>query len=124
MEDLNIRIESLADGKISALHLAGVMDTSNAHLVDRELRALIRQGIHCFLVDLEKVTYISSSGWGAFLSEIPDIKGNGGDIVLHGLSESLQKVHDMMDFSTLLKVFPDAGKAESYLETLCRVSRR
>ena len=122
MEDLNIRIESLADGKISALHLSGVMDTSNAHLVDRELRGLIRRGIHRFLVDLEKVTYISSSGWGAFLAELPVIRGAGGDIVLHGLSDSLQKVHDMMDFSTLLKVFPDGQKALSHLETLGRVS--
>ncbi len=120
MDNLTIQDESIFDGKIHALHLAGDLDTRNSAQVEKAIRSIMDRACFLIILDLSGMDYISSSGWGAFLSELSELRSRGGDVVLYGLSDTVQKVHDMMGFGELLKVFPDCGKAEAYLRSLWR----
>jgi len=57
------------------------------------------------------VTYISSAGWGIFISEIKRIRRNGGDIKLAAMSPEVREVFDLLEFGNILKPYESASDA-------------
>jgi hypothetical protein len=66
------------------------------------------------VVDLRGVDYISSTGWGVFISELKDIRANGGDLVLVGMITNVYNIYELMEFSTIIKSFDDVGSGTAY----------
>lgn len=68
----------------------------------KALRLLIEKGEKKVLLNLEKVTYIDSSGLGELVSGYAAFKRIGGEMKLFNLS---QNVHQLMTLTKLLTVF-------------------
>ena len=63
------------------------------------------------VVNLEKIDYVSSAGWGVFVSEIREIRENSGDLVLVNMSPDVYDVYELMEFSSILKSYDSVGEA-------------
>lgn len=106
MEKLIISEERTSTGKpISLITLKGAIETTNASGLEDTLRRTI--GDRCFriVVDLSGVNYISSAGWGIFISEIKRIRRNGGDIKLAAMTPEVREVFELLEFNSILKPF-------------------
>lgn len=106
MEKLIISEErTSADNPISLITLKGAIETTNASGLEDTLRRII--GDRCFriVVDLSGVNYISSAGWGIFISEIKRIRRNGGDIKLAAMTPEVREVFELLEFNSILKPF-------------------
>jgi len=57
------------------------------------------------------VEYISSAGWGLFISEIKNIRNKKGDLVLAGMNPDVFDVYELLGFQPILKSFPDVDTA-------------
>lgn len=66
------------------------------------LRSLVENGEKKILLNLEKVSFIDSSGLGELVASYITIQKNGGDVRLVHLSE---KVHELMTLTKLLTIF-------------------
>ena len=106
MEKLIISEERTnSDSPISLITLKGAIETTNASGLEDTLRRII--GDRCFriVVDLSGVNYISSAGWGIFISEIKRIRRNGGDIKLASMTPEVREVFELLEFNSILKPF-------------------
>jgi anti-sigma B factor antagonist len=83
------------------------------------------KGRYDIVIDLGNVNYISSAGWGIFISEIKEIRENGGDLKLAAMIGDVYEVFELLEFQTILESFdtveeavksfgePTAGKNDS-----------
>ncbi len=81
------------------------------------------------IVDLGNVDYISSAGWGIFISEIKSIRENGGDLKLVSMVPDVYEIFELLEFHHILDVYDSIDEAinkfevlESYRPTGCKGS--
>lgn len=112
MEKLIISEERIAaNAPIALIHLTGTVETTNASSLEETLERLISEQCFRIVVDLGGVTYISSAGWGIFISEIKRIRRNGGDIKLTGMNPEVREVFDLLEFNSILRPFEETDQA-------------
>ncbi len=71
MEGIQVSTEIAGSrNHISIIKVGGYIDTTTSSELERALSALLKQGRFYIIVDLGNVDYISSAGWGIFISEI------------------------------------------------------
>lgn len=93
------------------LSLKGTIETTNASTLEEILRKIISEKCYRIIVDLSGVSYISSAGWGIFISEIKRIRGNGGDIKLASMTREVREVFDLLEFNNILKPYATTEEA-------------
>jgi len=96
---------------VSVLTLKGTIETTNASGLEETLARIMDERCYRIVVDLGGVTYISSAGWGIFISEIKRIRRNGGDIKLAAMSPEVREVFDLLEFGNILKPFERTADA-------------
>ena len=112
MEKLIISEERTgASNPVSVLTLRGTIETTNASGLEETLERIFSENCYRIVVDLGDVSYISSAGWGIFISEIKRIRRNGGDIKLAGMRPEVREVFDLLEFGSILKPFMKTSEA-------------
>lgn len=106
MADLDVNVDYAGnDNAISIINTKGYIDTVTAPELEKRLQELMEQKRYRLVVNLKDVSYISSAGWGIFVSELRDIRENGGDLVLVEMTPDVYDVYELMEFSSILKAF-------------------
>lgn len=112
MEKLIISEERTGSAQpVSILTLRGTIETTNASGLEETLERIVDEKCYRIVVDLGAVTYISSAGWGIFISEIKRIRRNAGDIKLAAMKPEVREVFDLLEFGNILKPFERTSDA-------------
>jgi anti-sigma B factor antagonist len=93
------------------LQVAGYIDTTTSAELEREIKSLIHAGRYKIIVDLSRVSYISSAGWGIFISVIREIRENTGDLRLVGMIPDVYEVFELLEFQNILGAYPTVEEA-------------
>ena len=112
MEKLIISEEkTMGEVPVVVISLKGSIETTNASTLEEVIERIINDRCFQILVDLSGVTYISSAGWGIFISEIKRIRKNGGDIKLATMAPGVREVFELLEFHNILKPFQTREEA-------------
>ena len=112
MKGIDVYVEEAAQNTaVSILRVSGYVDTTTSPDLERRLQALLKEKRFHIVVDLASVEYISSAGWGIFISEIREIRENGGDLKLAGMIADVREVFDLLEFENILKAYADSEQA-------------
>jgi len=112
MKGIDVFVEEAAQNRgVSVLRVSGYVDTTTSPDLERRLQSLLREKRYHLVVDLARVEYISSAGWGIFISEIREIREQGGDLKLAGMIPDVREVFDLLEFENILQSYPDADLA-------------
>jgi len=112
MEGINVsfsRPENNSD--VSVLSVQGYVDTTTSAELEESLKRLLKKGRFNIVIDLGSVNYISSAGWGIFISEIKSIRENGGDLKLASMIGDVYEVFELLEFQTILQSFDTVEEA-------------
>ena len=112
MEGINVsfsRPENNPD--VSVLSVQGYVDTTTSAELEESLKRLLKKGRFNIVIDLGNVNYISSAGWGIFISEIKSIRENGGDLKLASMIGDVYEVFELLEFQTILQSFDTVEEA-------------
>ena len=112
MEKLIIAQESVNPReKVVLLNLKDTIETTNAGILEDVIQRIINDECYRIVVDLSGVTYVSSAGWGIFISEIKLVRRESGDIKLAAMRPEVREVFDLLEFNNILKPYPDKVEA-------------
>jgi len=112
MKGIDVYVEEAPQNRgVSILRVSGYVDTTTSPDLERRLQALLREKRYHVVVDLARVEYISSAGWGIFISEIREIREHGGDLKLAGMAPDVREVFDLLEFENILQSYTDADLA-------------
>jgi len=112
MKGIDVYVEEAPQNRgVSILRVSGYVDTTTSPDLERRLQALLREKRYHVVVDLARVEYISSAGWGIFISEIREIREHGGDLKLSGMAPDVREVFDLLEFENILQAYTDSDLA-------------
>lgn len=114
METIKISLDaSGTDGEISIVRVDGVIDTMTATELEKVMNSLLDQKRYNIVIDLGGVDYISSAGWGIFISNIREIRHNEGDIKLARMVPNVHEIFELLEFDSILRSFENVEKAKN-----------
>jgi anti-sigma B factor antagonist len=79
--------------------------------LEKGIKQLLREQRFDIIIDLADVDYISSAGWGIFISEIKKIRENGGDLKLASMVGDVYEVFELLEFQTILESYDNVEEA-------------
>ena len=109
-----MEINSRAVGLVTVVDISGVIDAKSVLQAQEHLLALVRPGSK-LLLNLRRVTYMSSSGLRMLLSVYRQISSNNGSIAL---AEASEEIKEDMAITGFLRYFEIYDTVETGLAAL------
>lgn len=112
MEGIQLSVEKAGfRNSISIIKVGGYIDTTTSSELEHALNSLLKAGSYNIIIDLGNVDYVSSAGWGIFISEIKGIREKGGDLKLVRMIPEVYEVFELLEFHFILKAFDTIEEA-------------
>jgi anti-sigma B factor antagonist len=112
MEGIQLSVEKTGiQNSISVIKIGGYIDTTTSSELEHALNSLLKSGSYNIIIDLGNVDYVSSAGWGIFISEIKGIREKGGDLKLVRMIPEVYEVFELLEFHYILKAFDNIEEA-------------
>jgi anti-sigma B factor antagonist len=112
MEGIQLSVEKAGfRNSISIIKVGGYIDTTTSSELEHALNSLLKAGSYNIIIDLGNVDYVSSAGWGIFISEIKGIREKGGDLKLVRMIPEVYEVFELLEFHFILKAFDTIDEA-------------
>jgi anti-sigma B factor antagonist len=99
------------DRAVSEIRVDGVIDTLTASELEQVFDSLLRRERYRIVVDLAGVDYISSAGWGIFISHIKDVRDNDGDVKLANMIPDVREIFELLEFDKVLQSYTGVDEA-------------
>jgi anti-sigma B factor antagonist len=109
MEGLIVNV--ITKGDIKIIQCKGYIDTTTSAMLESAMGDLIKDKFYRILMDLGEVDYISSAGWGIFISEIKNIRKNKGDLKLVNMKPEVMEIFELLDFTNILEYYKSLDEA-------------
>jgi anti-sigma B factor antagonist len=101
---------SVEDG-LSIITLEGFVDAHTAPQFENAIQKEIEAGRNRIIVNCEKLNYISSAGLGVFMSFIEEVREQGGDIKICGLTPKVKHTFEILGFQDIFEMLDDQPTA-------------
>jgi anti-anti-sigma factor len=112
-KDGSIQVEFRHDDRkgITLVDITGVVDTGTTLILDERLSVLLREQKFKLILNMEKVSYVSSAGWGLFISLLHKTREHNGDIKLAAMTNEVKNVFNLLAFSNLIYSYKTVEEA-------------
>jgi anti-anti-sigma factor len=111
--DLDLSVVQGTD-EVTIIRIEGHLDSVSTGALEQKMNQIIAEGGLNLVVDLARVPYISSGGWGILVGEVKRLREKGGDVVLVGMMSEVYDVYELLGFADILKALPDVDAARGY----------
>lgn len=105
------KVHRSSQGDIVVLQLEGFLDAHTAPVFEQAIQTELDAGQVRLVVSGEKLTYISSAGLGVFMGFIEQIREQGGDLKICGLTPKVLQIFEILGFHAIYDMVdsvPDA----------------
>ena len=109
MENIKVGSSELSPG-VWELRIDGSLDWSNFAKVETAIESIFSKNVYRIVVNLKQCRYISSAGFGCFISSLDTAMKNNGDLVFASTPPEIQDVFNILGLSKILR-FADDTKA-------------
>jgi anti-sigma B factor antagonist len=106
-------VETRDADDITLLYPRGFINAHTVRLFETELQRALQQKRFKIVINCSGLSYIASAGLGAIMGAIEEIRGNGGDLRLTNLNETVLNIFEILGFHHLYRIFPSEVEAVS-----------
>ncbi|HEV3028618.1 MAG TPA: STAS domain-containing protein [Planctomycetota bacterium] len=110
MDHIKVETSVLAPG-VHELRIDGSLDWSNFAKVETAIESIFAKNVFKIVVNLKNCKYISSAGFGCFISSLDTAMKNNGDLVFASTPAEIQDVFNILGLSKILRFAEDARSA-------------
>jgi anti-sigma B factor antagonist len=110
MADLRIHNEGQSDGAVY-FELEGTLDAHNFETLEGLFEKHFEMGTYRFVVDIRRLTYVSSAGAGVFIGAVGTCQDNDGNIVLVQPAQEVKEIFELLGVYQIFPVVQDAAQA-------------
>ena len=101
---MNFEVEE--KGRFKMIHIIGNLTPEvSTKVVDDTISEYIGKGYHNFVFNLERTTYLDSSGIGVFIHCLCDVQENNGSIYIIAMESQVKEVLHMVGIDRLIKIY-------------------
>lgn len=110
-----MEITEYKQGKILLIEFKGRLDTSNYTEAEKKLNSFLDAGETYFLINCEKLDYISSSGLRVLLVILKRLGQVNGLLVLCCLNENISEIFEITNFNKIFTIVDSLEKGRALL---------
>lgn len=92
-------------GDVVVLDISGEIDLYNAPEIKDIINKLIEEKRYNVIINLEKVSYIDSSGIGALISSLSNLKKYQGGLKIINVYASVRKVFELTKLTSFFEIY-------------------
>ncbi|HEY3226302.1 MAG TPA: STAS domain-containing protein [Planctomycetota bacterium] len=111
---LQVASKDLGAG-VCEIKIDGSLDWSTYSRVEAAVTEIFRKGVFRIVINLKDTKYISSAGFGCFISSLDTAMRNGGDLIFSGVPKEIHEVFVILGLAKILRFADDAKQAETLL---------
>jgi anti-sigma B factor antagonist len=93
------------------LYPSGFINAHTVRIFEEALQSAIGSGCYQIVLSGQGLRYVASAGLGALMGVIEEVRGNGGDIRIAELNETVRNIFEMLGFNHLYRIFPSEQEA-------------
>lgn len=111
---MDVTFERFEQGDHAGLAVSGDIDMHTAPALRQQIADLVAAGNDRILVDMSGVDFLDSTGLGALLGGLKEIRSGDGRLALVGVNERVMKVFTITALDTVFEMYPtrEAAVAE------------
>ena len=106
---LSVNVEDLNGVKV--VKCTGYVDSENSGQIKTVIEDLLKGGSYKIIMDLGKVDYVSSAGWGIFVGYLHETRMNKGDIKITDMKKEVLEIFELLDFANIFQYFKSTADA-------------
>jgi stage II sporulation protein AA (anti-sigma F factor antagonist) len=96
----------------TVVYLEGRLDVSVANEVEEELARLIDNEGHTHIIlNMDKVEYMSSSGFRACIATLRKLNAKNGTLQLCNIRPSVKRIFDVIELTSLFEIYETEAEA-------------
>ena len=119
MADLTFHVEKLPAMETAGLvKINGAIDAKTVVLFQEKLDQLQQDGFTRFILDMEGIKYVNSTGLGTLVNVADALETRGGGIALIKIHPKVKVVFDMLGLNAFFKIFSNEKEALNYFGKL------
>ncbi len=101
----------MRDG-VAILDMSGkLMGGPDADAFSETLKTLVHEGVRNVIVNMEKVSWVNSTGLGILISGYSTLRKSGGELKLLKVSERIENIFIVSKLHTVFQSFQDEEEA-------------
>ena len=101
---MDLRLELSEQGGWSVLLVGGEVDVATAPRLREQLIALVNDGRHHLVIDLEAVDFIDSTGLGVLIGALKRVRTQGGELALVCTERRILKVFEITGLDRVFRI--------------------
>ena len=109
MSELTVETRQLGD--VTLIYPKGFINAHTVRLFEAEIQKALVEKRFKIVVNCAGLNYIASAGLGAIMGAIEEIRGNGGDLRLANLNETVLNIFEILGFNHLYRIYPTEPEA-------------
>lgn len=106
-----MEISRRESGDVFVLDVNGEIDLYNAPEIKETINQLVSTGKYRVVINLEKVAYIDSSGIGALISSLSNLKKYQGGLKIVNVGGSVRKVFELTKLTSFFEIYDSESEA-------------
>ena len=104
-------LQTKKQGEKLVVYLEGRLDVSVANEVEEELSKLIDGGENHLVLNMDKVEYMSSSGFRACIATLRKLNAQEGSLKLCCIRPSVRRIFDVIELTSLFEIYESEAEA-------------
>jgi anti-anti-sigma factor len=110
-------------GAVLRVSLDGSLDGITAPQLDADLTARIRSGVNLLVLDMKRLSYISSAGLRVVFKAAKALRPMGGSVALANRQPQIVKVFEIVKALPDMQVFKSDEELDEYLTSMQQKTR-
>ena len=112
---LKITKAEIQTGRAVTLLLEGELDNNSSIALDKEISGITEGSITAIILDMEKISFISSSGIGVIVKAQNALKASDAELTMVNLQPQVKRVFEIMQLTPVLNVCESREELDEYL---------
>ena len=106
-----MEIKSREEGNVTVLQVNGRLDLASGSALKEEIKRLFNQDRNSIHLNLAEVEFINSSGLGALVSIMKEVRMQKGRLTLSNLASYVQEIFDITQLSHIFEIYATEEEA-------------
>jgi len=106
-----MNIQKRMAGDVTILCLDGRLDLTSASTLKEASKDVLSGSTKKMVLNLDRVDFINSSGLGALVSILKEVRNSQGSMKLTNLAPYVKEIFDITQLSNIFDIFPDESQA-------------
>lgn len=114
-----MEIKATTKDQINVLSMSGKLDLANAAKLKESVKSLLDNKQNMIHLEMKDVDFINSSGLGALVSLMKEVRVQKGRLTLSNLAPYVNEIFEITQLSHVFEIFPTSEDAFASYQAAC-----